>query len=104
MTKTREQLSAFTGKLPPTSRLRACETVRIPFSKEGRDFSVKMDIASIPKVESVVLTGLDFSMRPANVRYELSKGFIAPLRENRVTHLIKGLAVMVYNQEKFTPL
>lgn len=63
-----------------------------------------MDIAAIPKVESIVLMGLDFSMRPENVRFEASNGFITPLPANIVMHKIKSLALMVYEQEKLTPL
>lgn len=104
MTDKRKALSEFTGNLPPTSRLRACQTHRVASSRQGRDYYVKMDIASIPKIQAVILMGLDFSMRPERVRYELTKGFIAPLREDRVMHKMKTHALMVYNQEKFTPL
>ena len=63
-----------------------------------------MDLSSIPRVHSVMLMGLDFSMRPENVRFEVSKGFIRPLPEAKVMHEIKKFAILVYNQEKFTPL
>ena len=62
-----------------------------------------MDIASIPRIESIVLTGLDFSMNPEKVRFEAQKDFIKGLPETKVMHIIKSLAVMVYNQEKMTP-
>lgn len=104
MTDKRKQLSAFTGSLPPTSRLRACQTIRIAYSKEGRNFSVKMDIASIPKVESVMLMGLDFSMRPEHARFEVTKGFIRPLAEDRVRYKISEYALFVYNQERFSSM
>ena len=61
-----------------------------------------MDIQNIPRLESVVLTGLDFSMKPDKARYEAQKGFIKPFPEIKVMHQIKSLAVMVYNQEKMT--
>ena len=63
----------------------------------------KMDIESIPRIESIVLTGLDFSMKPERARYEVQQGFIKGLPETKVMHIIKSLAVMVYNQEKMTP-
>lgn len=100
----RQKLAAFTSKLPPTSRLRAAPTICIPGSKEGRDFSVKMDVTSVPRVESVALLGLDFSMRPENVRFEASKGFIKPLPEQQAMDQIRSLAMLVYDQEKFTAL
>ena len=62
-----------------------------------------VDIASIPRVESIVLTGLDFSMKPERARYEVEQGFIRGFPEVKVKHIIKALAVMVYNQEKMTP-
>ena len=62
-----------------------------------------MDIASIPRIDSVVLTGLDFSMKPESARFEADKGFIKPFPEIKVMHQVKALAVMVYNQEKMTP-
>lgn len=63
-----------------------------------------VDIESIPRVESVVLTGLDFSMNPERVRYEVEKGWIRPLPEARVKHLIKTLAKMIHHQEHSTPV
>ena len=62
-----------------------------------------MDIASIPRIESIVLTGLDFSMNPEKARCEVERGFIVGFPEIKVMHIIKSLAVMVYNQEKMTP-
>lgn len=104
MTGRRQQLAAFTTQLPVNSRLRALQTTRIAHSEDDCGCSTKMDIASIPKVDSVVLMGLDFSMRPDSVRYELSKGFIKPAPEQFVMHKIKSLALMVYEQGKFAPL
>lgn len=104
MTDRRKQLAAFTSRLPSTSRLRAAQKVRIQSSKEGRNLSVKMDISLIPRVDSVVLMGLDFSMRPQNVRFEVSKGFIRPMEEDRVMREIKNLALMVYEHERLTPM
>ena len=54
-----------------------------------------MDIGAIPRINSVVLTGLDFSMRPERTRYEVTQGFIKPFPEIKVMHTIKSLAVMV---------
>ena len=54
-----------------------------------------MDIAAIPRMKSVVLTGLDFSMKPEKAGYEVSKGFIKPFPEIKVMHTIKSLAMMV---------
>ena len=51
-----------------------------------------MDIAAIPRVNSIVLTGLDFSMKPELASYESSKGYIKPFHEIKVMHLIKSLA------------
>ncbi|KAK3698560.1 hypothetical protein LTR37_016887 [Vermiconidia calcicola] len=62
-----------------------------------------MNIAAVPRIDSIVLTGLDFSMKPENARYEADKGFIKPFPEIKVMHTLKSLAVMVYNQEKLTP-
>lgn len=63
----------------------------------------KMDIANIPRLGTVVLTGLDFSMKPEHARYEADNSFIKPFPEIKIMHQIKSLAVMVYNQEKLTP-
>lgn len=62
-----------------------------------------MDIATLPRINSIVLTGLDFSMKPDRARFEAEKGFIKPFPEIKVMHQIKSLAVMVYNQEKLIP-
>ncbi|KAK5171704.1 uncharacterized protein LTR77_003340 [Saxophila tyrrhenica] len=59
-----------------------------------------LDIAAAPLTDMVVLTGLDYSMRPSNVRMEAEKGWIKPFPEIKVMHQIKSLAVVVYNQEK----
>lgn len=104
MTDKHQHLAAFTTNLPPTSGFRAVQTARIPCSKMGRDFFVKVDIAATPKVDSVALMGLDFSMRPENVRYEVSKGFLTPAPEDFSMHKIKSLAILLYEQERFTPL
>ena len=104
MTDRRQNLAAFTTNLPATSRLRAVQPAQIFCSKIGRDFSVKMDIASIPKVDSVSLMGLDFSMRPEKVRYEVHQGFISAAPEHFAMHTIKSIAIMVYQQERFTPM
>lgn len=63
-----------------------------------------MDISAVPRINSIVLTGLDFSMKPERARYEVEKGFIKPFPEVKVMHQIKSLAIMVYNQEKMTYL
>lgn len=104
MTDRRQSLAAFTSNLPATSRLRAVQPVKIYCSKIGRDVSVKMDIASIPKVDSVPLMGLDFSMRPEKVRYEIHQGFTSAAPERFAMHTIKSIAIMVYQQERFTPM
>jgi len=51
-----------------------------------------MDIASVPRVNSIVLTGLDYSMKPEHVRFEISRGMIEPFHDLKVMHLIKSLA------------
>lgn len=51
-----------------------------------------MDIAVIPGISSVVLTGLDYSMKPEHVRFEISRGMIKPFHDLKVMHLIKSLA------------
>lgn len=56
--------------------------------------SPKMNIAAVPRIDSIVLTGLDFSMKPENARYEADKGFIKPFPEIKVMHTLKSLAVM----------
>ena len=71
-----------------------------PFARASR---TTMDITAIPRINSVILTGLDFSMKPDAARYEADKGFIKSFPEIKVMHQIKSLAIMVYNQEKMTP-
>lgn len=61
------------------------------------------NISAIPRIDSVVLTGLDYSMNPENARFEADKGFIKAFPEIKVMHQLKALAIMVYNQEKMTP-
>jgi len=51
-----------------------------------------MDIAAIPRIDSIVLTGLDYSMKPEHVRFEISRGMIKPFHDLKVMHLIKSLA------------
>ena len=67
------------------------------------DMEREITVEDIPTMDSVVLTGLDFSMRPERVRYEVAQGFIRPLSEANVKHQIKCLAILVYNQMYFTP-
>ncbi|KAF2486764.1 hypothetical protein BDY17DRAFT_321529 [Neohortaea acidophila] len=62
-----------------------------------------MDLKTIPRMNSIVLTGLDYSMKPEHVRFESSKQFITPFPQIKVMHLIKSLALMIYNQEKLIP-
>ena len=61
-------------------------------------------VENIPTVESVALSGLDFSMRPDRVRYELQQRWIVSFPEVKVKHIIKSLTIMVYNQMYLTPI
>ena len=54
-------------------------------------------------MDSIVLTGLDLSMRPERVHYEVQQGWVKPLPEVKVKHLIKSLTILVYNQMYLTP-
>ncbi|KAK3058087.1 hypothetical protein LTR09_001164 [Extremus antarcticus] len=62
-----------------------------------------MDIALVPFIDPIILTGLDFSMKPSHARYEAEQGFIKPFPELKVIHQLKKLALAIYNQEKLIP-
>ena len=104
MAQQRPRLGEFTRNLPGGSKLKAFKTVQMPSMAFGDETPAAVDVNSIAKLDKIVLTGLDFSMRPEKARYEATKGFIKPLPEQMVMHRIKSLAIVVYNQEKMTPM
>lgn len=104
MSERRQPLTEFVSKLKPDSRLRTLQSAREAASADTSDPPANMDKPSKQIQDSVSPRGLDTSMRPEKVRYEASKGWINMMPEHIVMHQIKRLAIMVYEQEKFTAL
>lgn len=67
-------------------------------------YHISFDPTKLPNMDDIILTGLDFSMKPEKARFEASKKFIRPFPELKVKTIIKSLAIKVYTQEKLTNL